>query len=349
MSILDLGGRSVGSNQPCFIIAEAGVNHDGETETAHRLIDAAASAGADAVKFQTFGAERVVSRAAPKAGYQLAQTDPGESQLDMLRRLQLSDEASRSLHRHCAERGVVYLSTPFDEESADFLADLGVPAFKIGSGEITNWPLLEHVARKGRPVLLSTGMSSLAEVDEAVRVIRGAGCPQLALLHCVSSYPADPRDANLRAIGTLSAAFGVPVGYSDHTPGIAVSLAATALGACIVEKHFTLSRERPGPDHRASLEPSELRALVAGIRTVELALGDGHKNVAPGEAELRDIARRSLAAACAIGEGTTIVPAMLRALRPATGISPVLRDHVVGRKAKRSLAVGELLSWDDLE
>ena len=240
-------------------------------------------------------------------------------------------------------------STPFDEESADLLDELDVPVFKIGSGEVTNWPFLEHIACKGKPVILSTGMSYLSEVGEAVRVIRGTGNHQLVLLHCVSNYPADPADANLRTMQTMAIAFQVPVGYSDHTPGIGAALAAVALGACVIEKHFTLDRDLPGPDHRASLEPHELQALVEGVRVVESAIGDGVKRPAQSEEDNRAIVRRSLAAISDIPKGAVLRSDMLKALRPASGISPTLLEHVIGRKAKRSLSTGQLITWSDLE
>jgi N-acetylneuraminate synthase len=344
-----IGDRYVGEGECVFIIAEAGVNHNGDIQLANRLVDVAAEAGADAVKFQTFKADRVVSAAAPKAEYQLQTTDPMESQLEMLQRLELSPEAHCELRAYCQERGVLFMSTPFDEESANLLDELGVPVFKIGSGEITNWPFLEYVARKGKPIILSTGMSYLSEVDEAVRVIREAGCDQLVLLHCVSNYPADPADVNLRAIQTMATAFQVPVGYSDHTPGIEVALAAVALGACAIEKHFTIDKNLPGPDHRASLEPPELQALVTGIRTVELALGNGTKRPASSEADSRLIVRRSLVAAFNIPKGTVIRSDMLRAVRPAGGIAPALIEHVIGRRTRQTLMADQLITWSDLE
>lgn len=343
------GSLSIGPNFPCFIIAEAGVNHNGDLELARRLVDVAAEAGADAVKFQTFRADRLVSPTAPKAAYQRQTTGAGESQLDMLRRLELSPAAHRELNDYCRQRGLIFLSTPFDEESADLLEELDVPVFKIGSGEVTNHPFLDYVARKGRPIILSTGMSYLSEVDEAVRVLRGAGCEQLVLLHCVSSYPAAPADANLRAMKTMAVAFDLPVGYSDHTPGIEVALAAVALGACVIEKHFTLDRTLPGPDHRASLEPHELRALIAGVRTVEHALGDGIKGPLPAEADTRAVARRSLVARVEIPAGATVEAGMLTALRPAGGIPPSLVAQVIGRRTRRPLSAGQFLDWSDLE
>ena len=349
MKEINVAGRKVGPGYPCLIIAEAGVNHNGDIELAKRLVDVAVEAGADAVKFQTFQADRVASTTAPKAGYQMQTTDAAESQLDMLRRLELSPEAYCELQMYCRERDVLFMSTPFDEESVDFLDELGVSVFKIGSGEITNWPFLEYIARKGKPIILSTGMSYLSEVDEAVRVLRGAGCEELVLLHCVSNYPANPADANLRAMRTMAAAFQVPIGFSDHTPGIKVALAAVALGACVLEKHFTLDKGLPGPDHRASLEPQELQSLVAGIRTVEMALGNSAKLPARSESDNRLIVRRSLAATSDIPKGAILKADMLRAIRPGSGISPTLLEHVVGRRVKRPLTPNQLITWSDLE
>ena len=349
MKAIDIAGRVIGPGQPCFIVAEAGVNHNGDLEVGKRLIEVAACAGADAVKFQSFNAEHVVSASAPKAEYQLRLTDPGESQLGMLRRLELSPDAQRELRMHCEKVGVLFLSTPFDEESADLLDRMGVRAFKVGSGELTNWPYLESMGRRGKPVILSTGMSYLSEVDEAVRVLRHAGCEHLILLHCVSEYPAEPAEANLRAIRTLEVAFQVPVGFSDHTQGIEVALAAVALGACVIEKHFTLDHGLPGPDHRASLDPEELRRMIGAIRTVERALGDGVKRPAKSELRNREVVRRSLSVVTDIPEGAVLQPDMLEALRPATGISPTLLRLVVGRKARRSLRAGQLLAWGDLD
>lgn len=348
VSPVDIGGRLVGPGQPCFLVAEAGVNHNGSVELARRLVDAAADAGADAVKFQTFVASRLVTAEAPKAEYQRQGTEPGESQYEMLRRLELSADAHRVLSGHAAARGILFLSTPFDGESADLLEELGVPAFKIASGELTNVPFLAHVARKGRPMIMSTGMASLEEVDAAVRVIREAGNPALVLLHCVSNYPADPADANLRALATMAGAFSVPVGYSDHTLGTQVALAAVALGACVVEKHLTLDRTLPGPDHRSSLEPAEFGALVSGVRVVERALGDGCKRPAASEAAIAAVARRSLVAAVDIPEGAILTGARIAVRRPGTGLPPGMLAQVVGRRAKRDIPVGTLLSFEML-
>lgn len=336
------------NRESVFIVAEAGVNHNGSLDLAKRLIEIAAEAGADAVKFQTFHADRLASGSAPKAEYQLRTTDSAESQREMLQRLELSREAHYALRDYCLERKIAFLSTPFDEESVDFLDDLQVPLFKLSSGEVTNWPLLKYVGRKRKPVILSTGMSYMEEVKEAVRILRDSGCPDVTLLHCVTNYPAAAADANLKAIWTMATALQLPVGYSDHTVGIEVALAAVALGACVIEKHFTLDRNLPGPDHRASLEPAELKEMVRGIRTVEQALGSGVKAPAASELDNRTVVRRSLAASADIPEGTVLVPQFLTALRPATGISANLIDQIVGRKAKRPLKAGELITWSDL-
>src|SRR5215208_4566960 len=324
MQTIKVDNKLIGPGQPVFVIAEAGVNHNGDLKMARALIDVAVDSGADAVKFQTFQADRLVTPEAPKAAYQAANTGDTESQFEMLRRLELSPEAHRELQSYCEERGIIFLSTPFDEEAVDLLDELGVPAFKISSGDLTNSPLLEHVARKGKPVILSTGMSELSELIEAVSVLNTAGCETPILLHCVSNYPADPAEVNLRAMQTMRSAFDVPVGFSDHTQGIDVALAAVALGACVIEKHFTLDRTLQGPDHLASLEPTELRELVRSTRRVEKALGSGRKVPTASEMETAKVARRSLVAARDIAAGATLEREMVVMRRPGTGMSPAL-------------------------
>lgn len=348
MKTLQVADRQIGADHPVFIIAEAGVNHNGDLSLAKRLIDVAADAGADAVKFQTFMPEAVASRTAPKAAYQRQTTDEEESQLQMLRRLMLSPEAHSDLKNHALSCGIFFLSTPFDRGSVDLLDDLGLPLFKIGSGEVTNLPFVEYIAQKGRPIIASTGMSYLSEVDEMVRAIRRTGNEQFALLHCVSNYPADPDDLNLRVIPMMARVFHAPIGYSDHTAGTEASLAAVALGACIIEKHVTLDRTMPGPDHRASMEPDMFRDFVRSIRTVERSLGNADKMPAASELEHRTLVRRALVAACDITEGSYLHTNMLQALRPATGISPAWLEHVVGRRTRRSLTTGEAIDWSDL-
>lgn len=346
MQAIQVVNKFIGPGQPVFVIAEVGVNHNGDLKMARALIDVAVEAGADAVKFQTFRADRLATPDAPKAEYQLRTTGDEESQLEMLRRLELSADAHRELQSYCRERGIIFLSTPFDEEAVDLLDSLGVPAFKISSGDVTNSPLLEHVASKGKPIILSTGMSELSEVIEAVSVLHTEGCENPVLLHCVTDYPADPADVNLRAMATMSSAFDVPVGFSDHTEGIDVALAAVALGACVIEKHFTLDRSLPGPDHRASLEPAELRELVRSIRRVETALGNGRKVPTASEAETAKVARRSLVAARDIPAGATLKRDMVVLRRPGTGLSPAMLNGLLGLRAVREIAAGTLLDAD---
>lgn len=345
---ISIAGRKVGPGHPCFIIAEAGVNHNGKFELAKQMVDVALESGADAIKFQTGKAERVVSVSAPKADYQLQTTDVAESQLDMIKALELSYPMYAELQEYCNEVGLMFMSTAFDTESADFLAGLDMPVFKIPSGEVNNLPFLKHIGSKGKPVILSTGMSYLDEVGVGIRVLREAGCEELVVLHCATNYPVVAADANIRAMQTMATAFGVPVGYSDHTMGIEVSLTATALGACAIEKHFSLDPTMAGPDHLASLDPSQLKAMVKGIRIVEEALGHGLKEPADSEANTRLVVRRSLAAMVDLNEGQVLTEDVLTQLRPGTGIPPTLTEQVVGRTMNRSLRSGELLDWSHL-
>lgn len=338
----------MGPGQPCFIIAEAGVNHNGSLEAAIELVDVAVQAGADAVKFQTFKTENLATPNAPKAGYQLQTTDVTESQFQMLKRLELDLGAHQKLHQHCASKAILFMSTPFDTESADLLSALDLPVFKTPSSEMTNLEFLAHVARKRKPMIVSTGMASLGEVEAAVMTIRSQGNDQIALLHCVSAYPAEPAEVNLRAMSTLEAAFGTPVGFSDHTPDIEVAIAAVALGATIIEKHFTLSKSLPGPDQRASLEPGELANLVRAVRNTEVALGDGHKRPAAHEQETAAALRRSLIAAVDIPKGTTVTEPMIAAKRPGTGLPPQLRSAIIGRSVRVDVSAGTLLAWEML-
>lgn len=346
---IEIANKRIGEGAPVFIIAEAGVNHNGDLSIAKRLIDVAVDAGADAVKFQTFKAESLVTPEAPKAEYQTRTTSVAESQLEMLRKLELSAPDHRELASYCRERGILFLSTPFDEESADFLDTLPVPAFKISSGDLTNTPLLEHVARKNKPLILSTGMANLSEVRDAVKTVKEAGCDGIVLLHCVTDYPADPADVNLRAMQMLRDTFGVPAGFSDHTEGIEVALAATALGAAVIEKHFTLDRTMPGPDHRASLEPEELRAFVRGIRAVESSLGTGEKVPTPREIETAKVARRSIVAAQEIPAHTVIERSMIALKRPGTGMAPAKLQSILGRTTRVTISSGTLLTPDMFE
>lgn len=346
----------------CCIIAEAGVNHNGSIKMARQLIDVAAEAGADVVKFQTFKADKVVSKYAPKAAYQKQTTAKGETQLEMVRKLELDESAHRNLLEHCRRRGIEFLSTPFDFESVDLLVrKLKLRRLKIPSGEITNGPYLLHVARTGKPVILSTGMSTLGEIEKALGVLafgylsktnkpslekfqkayasakgRKILREKVSLLHCTTEYPAPFDDVNLRAMETMRNAFGLPVGLSDHTTGIAVPIAAVAMGAAIIEKHFTLDRNLPGPDHKASLEPDELGAMITAIRNVELAFGQDQKRPTVSEMKNKDVARKSLMAACPIKKGDTFNENNISIKRPGTGKSPMLYWLMLNQKSKQN-------------
>lgn len=343
MKPVKIGARSVGPDQPCFIIAEAGVNHNGSLELAKKLVDAAANAGADAVKFQTFKSEELASVNAPKAAYQEETTDRRESQQEMLQKLELDVHSHSILMDYCTDKNILFLSSPFDEISADELEQLGVEAYKIPSGEITSLPYLTHIAGKGKPMIVSTGMSTLGEVEEAVKTIEDTGHNEIILLHCVSNYPANPEDVNLRAMETLRTAFGYPVGYSDHTLGIEISLAAAAMGARLIEKHFTLDRDLPGPDHKASLEPDELAALIKRIRIVESAMGSGRKAPAASEADTAYVVRKSLVARRYIPEGSIITEDMIAIRRPGNGLPPSMLPQILGLKVKSDIEEDTLI------
>ena len=325
------------------MIAEAGVNHNGSLALALKMADAAKAAGADIVKYQTFQPEELASRYAEKASYQKETTDAEESQLEMLRQLTLPPEGYRQLKRRCDEIGIGFVSTPFDLASIALLEPLEMPFWKIPSGEVTNLPYLLAIARTKRPVVMSTGMCELEEVRAAVDVLKANGTPKITLLHCNTEYPTPYEDVNLRAMETMRRRFGVDVGYSDHTPGIEVPIAAAALGAVIVEKHFTLDKNMKGPDHRASLEPEELAAMVRGIRRAEEALGSGRKTVSPSERGNREIARKSVVARCAIRKGDVLTEENLAAKRPGTGISPMRWFDILGTRAVRDFAEDELI------
>ncbi len=344
LNTFDIGERTVGRGCPCFVIAEAGVNHNGSVDLAMELVQVARDCGADAIKFQTFRADKLVTAQAKQADYQSRNMGRTETQAEMLRRLELSEADHRRIMARCREVGVRFLSTPFDEESADFLDSEGMEAIKIPSGEVTNVPLVEHLAAKGRPILLSTGMCRLSDVEACIATLEQAGVRELAILHCVSNYPADPADTNLRAMQTMAQAFGYPVGYSDHTRGNEVSLAAVAMGACVIEKHFTLDPALPGPDHKASADPEQLRQLIAGIRTIESALGTGRKWPARSEENTAAVARRSLVAAKTIPIGHVLERDDLITRRPGTGLAPSMLTHVVGMTAREEIPAGTLLT-----
>jgi len=328
-----------------LIIAEAGVNHNGDLALARKLIDVAADAGADLVKFQTFSADRLVTRTAGKADYQNRTTDSKESQHEMLRRLELTTEMHTELIAHCAARGIGFFSTGFDIESVDLLVGLGQGRFKIPSGEITNLPYLRHIGRMGKPAILSTGMAEMDEIQAAIDALEAAGTPRAIItgLHCTTEYPTPMAEVNLRAMLSIQKAFGVEVGYSDHTRGIEVAIAAVALGASVIEKHFTLDRNLPGPDHKASLEPEELKAMVAAIRNIEIALGDGIKRLTPSEAGNRPLARKSLVARLPIKAGEILSSLNVTTKRPGTGISPMRWGEMIGKPAERDYKEDELI------
>lgn len=332
-----------GQRLKTLIIAEAGVNHNGDMAMACALIDAAADAGADLVKFQTFDADRLVTGSARKADYQTKTTAADESQRDMLKRLELSAAMHEQLIAHSARRGIEFFSTAFDLDSLDYLMGLGMARIKVPSGEITNLPYLRKVGSYGKPVILSTGMATLGDIEAALAVLEAAGTPRdrITVLHCSTEYPAPMAEVNLLAMPALARAFGVRVGYSDHTEGIEVAIAAVALGACVIEKHFTLDRSLPGPDHRASIEPDELARMVSSIRNIELALGDGVKRPSASEEKNRLVARKSLVAARAIAKGELFSEENLAAKRPGTGISPMRLDEWLGRPAARDFAPDE--------
>jgi N,N'-diacetyllegionaminate synthase len=328
-----------------LIIAEAGVNHNGDIALAKQLIDAAAEAGADLVKFQTFNADRLATRAAKKADYQNQTTDSTESQHEMLSRLELTPDMHKELIAHCAIRNIGFFSTGFDIESLDLLVSLGQDYFKIPSGEITNLPYLRHIGRISKTVILSTGMANMGEIEAAIDALEQAGPlrSNITVLHCTTEYPTPMNEVNLRAMQSIAQAFGVAVGYSDHTNGIEVAIAAVAMGATVIEKHFTMDRNLAGPDHKASLEPTELKAMVTAIRNIEIALGDGIKRLTPSEANNKPVARKSLVAKCEIKLGEVFTADNVTSKRPGSGISPMRWDHVIGRIASRDFLADELI------
>ena len=339
-----------------FFIAEAGVNHNGDPQRALDMVVAAQAAGADAVKFQSFNTDKVMGRNVPKAAYQERNTGDGD-QYDMVKPLEMSADLHRALVAKCDEVGIEFMSTPFDEDSADLLVELGMRRMKVASGELTNHPFLEYLTAKNLPMIVSTGMATMEEVEEAVAIIaaeraaRGFAAPMtdmVTILHCTSNYPADAADVNLRAMGSIARVTGLAVGYSDHTLGATVATAAVALGATVIEKHFTLDRALPGPDHRASIEPAELAQLIAGLRDVEAALGNGQKVPAEAELSTRDVARRSIVAARDLPLAHVVGATDVAYMRPGTGIAPRDRARVIGRAIARPVAAGALMAWDDL-
>ena len=341
--------NGIDTSRKIFIIAEAGVNHNGRVDLAYKLVDVAKEAGADAIKFQTFKAEKVVSSKAPKAEYQKKATSSDESQLEMIKKLELSFEDFVKLKKYCDKKGIMFLSTPFDHQSIDFLYNL-IDIYKIPSGEIINYPYLKHIAAKNKPMIMSTGMTNLGEVEEAINTIRTVNSEaKISLLHCTTNYPAPYEEVNLKAMQTLTAAFKLPVGYSDHTLGIEVPIAAAALGARIIEKHFTLDKKLLGPDHKASLEPGELKEMIKAIRNIEKALGDGIKKPNKSEIEIIKVARRSLIATRDIRIGEIIKESDIIIKRPGTGIPPKFKEIVIGMRIINGIRQDEPFRWENFK
>ena len=343
-----VASSEVGDGCPVFIIAEVGVNHNGDVAMALELIEQAKRAGADCVKFQTFKAEQVAVASAPKAEYQLHTTPPAESQLEMLKKLEFPEGAYASVIRRCNELGIIFMSTPYGPADVELLSSFGVPAFKVASGQIIETTFLELVALKGRPIFLSTGMATLSEVDDAVRAIRATGNDQIVLLQCTTNYPSRPKDANLLAMSTMRQSFHTLVGYSDHTQSDTACIAAVALGACTIEKHFTLDTSLPGPDHSTSYTPGQFTTLVASIRECEAERGHGLKIPTAAEVTNAKGMRRSIVAAFPLKAGSTITPDVIAFKRPATGISPRLLPVLVGRKLRVEVPADHIITWDEI-
>lgn len=365
MKKIKIGNKFIGKGEQCFIVAEAGVNHNGDFRLAKRLVDIAKEAGADAVKFQTFKAEELVTGSGEMADYQKKNIGAKESQLEILKKLELDYREFIELKKYCDKKNIIFLSTPHCDSAIDFLEPL-VPAYKIGSGDLTNIPFLEKIAKKKKPIILSTGMATLEEVRKAVEIILPID-KELILLHCRTNYPTPSNEVNLSAILTMKKEFNLPIGYSDHTEGIDVALDAAILDACVIEKHFTLDRNVLGPDHRASLEPGELKEMIAGIRDMEKAgaigagreikflsirqpkaIGNGFKGPTQNESAIANVVRKSIVAAVDIKRGSTIEESMLIIKRPGTGIEPERFDSIIGRKAKKDIKKDKLITWQDL-
>ena len=347
MSEIKIADKTIGEYSKSFIIAEAGVNHNGSIEMAKKLVNAAKEAGADAVKFQTFKTKNLVTKNAKKAEYQIKNSGE-ESQYEMIKKLELSDSEFQEIAKYARDKGIIFLSSPFDTESVDLLDEMNIPAFKIASGEITNFPLLKHIAKKHRPVILSTGMSTIGEVEEALNLIEKYN-DDIVLMHCLTNYPAKKEDANLNVIKTLEYTFKRHVGFSDHTSGIEMSVAAVALGSCVIEKHFTIDKNLPGPDHKASLEPQELYEMVKAVRNVEKGLGNGIKKPTNDEIKIKKLVRKSIVAKKDILKGSILTEEMLNIKRPGTGIEPKYLDELVGRELIDDVKKDDLLKWNQLK
>lgn len=341
---MKISDRKIGKGGACFIVAEIGINHDGDVDLAKKLVDKAKEAGADAVKFQTFKTDKFLSKNI-KVPKHVGST---KSFFEMLRKLELSEEEHYEISKYCENKEIIFISTPLDYESVDLLDNVGVPAFKIASCDLDNLPFLKYVSKKGKPIILSTGMGTLGEVDEAIQMIYSTGNKDLVLLHCISAYPPKIEDINLKAMETLEKSFHLPVGFSDHSVGVTIPLAAVALGACVVEKHFTLDKNMEGPDHAISADPRELTELIRGIRIIEKALGDGIKIPTNDEVEMQRSFRKSLVAKVDISRGTMIREDMLEIKRPGTGLTPKYMDLILGRIAKRDIKKDSIVSFEDV-
>jgi N-acetylneuraminate synthase/N,N'-diacetyllegionaminate synthase len=342
--VIKIGTKEVGKERPCFIIAEAGVNHNGSLKRALQMVDAAKAAGADAIKFQTFRTEEIVTQDAPKAKYQRGRST-GKTQFEMLKKLELHKQDFVKLYGYCKKKRIIFLSTPFDLQSAEFLFKLGMTAFKISSGDLNNLPLLSRIAKYRKPIIISTGMSNISEIKDTLSAIRSAGNSKIVLLHCTSNYPADLRSVNLKAIKSMESTFKLPIGYSDHTLGIEVAMAAAVLGAAIIEKHFTIDLDLPGPDHKASLNPEQLQNMVQSIRNIEEAMGSDKKNVQRSEFEVKKVIRKSIVAANWIRKGTRITSSMLKIKRPGTGLEPKELPKIVGKYARIDIGKDKMIKW----
>lgn len=348
-TLIKIGDQIVGAPHPVFVIAEAGVNHNGDLEMGKRLIEVAKDAGADAVKFQTFITEELNTKTAPKSTYHIKTTGAQQGWFDLLKTQELNQKAHEVLIEHCNRVGIMFLSTPYDEQSADLLERFDVPAFKIASTDSNNLPFLRYIAKKGRPMILSTGMCNQEEVGQAVETISSQGLRDLIVLHCTANYPAPLEDTNLLAMETLRKAFGVLVGYSDHTQGNINAIASTILGSCVYERHFTLDRTLPGPDHPASLEPHELKETIELIRKAQIVLGSTEKKVTPSEIENRQKLRKSVVSRVSIPSGTVLTREMLTTKRPGTGLAPSILDSLIGLKAKVGIEADSLIRKEFFE
>lgn len=348
MKKIKIQNRFIGEDERVFVIGEAGVNHNGDINLAKKLIDAAKDAGCDSVKFQTFKAEGVVTENAERAGYQVKNIGGDETQQDMLKKYELNYHDFIELKDYCDEKRIIFLSTPHSEDAIDFLENL-VPAYKFGSGDLTNIPALEYTAKKGKPMIIGTGMATIDEVKEALNVIYAQGNKEVIMLHCTTNYPCSLEEVNLRAMQTMREELDCLVGYSDHTNGIIVPVMAVAMGACVIEKHFTLDKNLPGPDHKASLEPDELKEMLNAIRDAEKALGSEIKGPAESEKEIMKVARKSIVAKVDIQKGTAITKGMLSIKRPGNGLEPKYINKIIGKKAKVDIKSDKLIKFEYFE